>query len=347
VLENSVLLSPRRITSEGQLRVFKGGIHRVSKVLYSSGEVRNAIVKIFGSSHVRRVAISAFVGDGAESYLPNPKGLELICWPKAGGTNPDELRKLIRRGAKVYFADALHMKIYWADGKGAVLASANLSTNALGSGNLKEAGILLKSNEIDIDRILRSVNRRKVSQAAIHKLDELHKAYIATNPKHVIKTPRQITFPAWYKDAFRSQWKLGWYDASGTVSSNAKEKANKEYAVSEPHDFMNVRRRDFKTSDWVLSFALEKNFPRRLSWMFVDFIVPISRSDKKAYSRDYPFQAVQVWGKNRYAGCPFKIDNRFRTAFSQVISEYGGDRVKSLTSLTPSRQLIARIYKHY
>ncbi len=111
------------------------------KVLYQSSDVRREIIKIFSHGGRRRVAIAAFVGDGAESYLPKPPGLEIICWPKAGGTNPNTLRRLTKRGAKIRFADRVHMKVYWADGYGAVITSANLSTNALGSGDLKEAGI--------------------------------------------------------------------------------------------------------------------------------------------------------------------------------------------------------------
>lgn len=75
-------------------------------------------------------------GNGADAYIRNPKGVEILCWPKAGSTNPDALRDLINRGAIVKFVDDLHMKVYWSK-KGVVVTSANLSTNALGSGSLK------------------------------------------------------------------------------------------------------------------------------------------------------------------------------------------------------------------
>src|ERR1051325_11165032 len=106
----------------------------MKKLLYKSSDVRKAIAQIFSLSKGRRVAITAFVGDGAEAYLRKPEGLTLICWPKAGGTNPNALRKLIKLRVQVYFADALHMKLYWTEDKGAIITSANLSTNALGIG---------------------------------------------------------------------------------------------------------------------------------------------------------------------------------------------------------------------
>ena len=107
------------------------------KLLYTSGEVRSAIQELFSFSQGRRVAISAFVGEGAGAFLPYPKGIELICWPQPGGTNPTGVRALMTSGVQVKFADRLHMKVYWAEGKGAVVTSANLSTNALGAGNLR------------------------------------------------------------------------------------------------------------------------------------------------------------------------------------------------------------------
>ena len=57
------------------------------RVLYTSTEVRSAIVNLFRHRDSERIAISAFVGDGADAYLPYPKGLQLICSPTPGATN--------------------------------------------------------------------------------------------------------------------------------------------------------------------------------------------------------------------------------------------------------------------
>lgn len=106
------------------------------KMLMTSNDVRKELTTLMAPSKRRRVAISAFVGKGARDYIPKPRGVELICWPRAGGTNPQELRRLKRGGVKIGFANLLHMKLYWAAGRGTLVTSANLSTNALGAGNL-------------------------------------------------------------------------------------------------------------------------------------------------------------------------------------------------------------------
>lgn len=46
------------------------------------------------------------------------------------------------------------MKVYWAERRATIITSANLSTNALGAGNLKEFGAFLRSGAIDIDGLI-------------------------------------------------------------------------------------------------------------------------------------------------------------------------------------------------
>ncbi len=65
------------------------------KLLYTAADIRKTIARILTESKGRRVVISAFVGAGSEVYLPKPQGLELICWPKPGSTNPNTIRELI------------------------------------------------------------------------------------------------------------------------------------------------------------------------------------------------------------------------------------------------------------
>lgn len=139
------------------------------KILSSSKEIKAAIKEIFKSNRRRRVAITAFVGDEAHAYLSNPENLELYCWAKAGGTNPIAIRELILRGAKVYFSDSLHMKLYWSN-QGVVITSANLSTFALGSGGLKEIGVLLPASSVNIDKIIKSLDTQIASEEKISYL---------------------------------------------------------------------------------------------------------------------------------------------------------------------------------
>ena len=72
------------------------------------------------------------------------------------------------------------MKLYWAEDM-LYITSANLSTNALGAGNLKEIGVLLPKGAIEIDELISKLAPRAVSAAELRKLDRLHKLYVIRN----------------------------------------------------------------------------------------------------------------------------------------------------------------------
>jgi phosphatidylserine/phosphatidylglycerophosphate/cardiolipin synthase-like enzyme len=178
----------------------------VPKLLYTSEEVRKAISEIFrAGKHRRRIALSAYVGESAESYLPFPDKLEVVCSPTAGATSPSAIRKLISLGATVQFVDKLHMKVYWAEGVGAVVTSANLSTNAMGVGGLKEAGVLLGPEFIDIAKLLKPLQRRP-AEPGLHNLDLAYREYRKRNPW--TNRSRPASFADWYASPQRESWKL-------------------------------------------------------------------------------------------------------------------------------------------
>lgn len=313
------------------------------KVLYTSAQVRNEIVRLFSQSKGRRVAIAAFVGKGAEAVLPNPNGLELFCWPQAGGTNSDAIRRLIKRGAEVRFVDSLHMKVYWTE-KGAVITSANLSTNALGSGNLREIGVLISSDQIDIDKVISSLNHRPVSQRELIKLDKASHAY--TTGKAVPKNPTRVSsYKQWHDLPHRAQWKLGEWEGSCKRSANAKSRSREEYGVREPYAIITCgSASDYHLGDWVLSFDLSGKSPKTIYWMCIDFVVRTAKTDKGAYSKDCPYQAVQVWPIARYPQPPFKVDAHFKTAFKRAAKAYGLDAIRELSTTKTPAKLAELIY---
>src|ERR1022692_4866534 len=146
-------------------------------LLYNSSAVRTAVVRLLSDPSDRRVAISAFVGDGADAFLRCPKGMLLVCWPNPTGTNPRAVRELLRKGVDVRFSDSLHMKVYWSNRRGAIITSANLSTNALGAGGLKEIGVKLPPGEFDIERVLSSLKMRPVKSGELDRLDRERDKY--------------------------------------------------------------------------------------------------------------------------------------------------------------------------
>jgi hypothetical protein len=315
-------------------------------ILYRSADVRKKIIDIFEASASRRVAIVAFVGDGAETYIPNPKGVEVVCWPKAGGTNPDAIRRLIENGARVYFCDSLHMKVYWTKDKGAVITSANLSQNALGSGNLREVGIWVEPGQVDIDRILKSLNYWKVSARDLHALDIAHREYHVRNRLGHRKT-QILAFPEWYDSAHRTGWRLCWWSPAKTkLAKAARPILERTYGVSDAEDFAHAAAQtEYPKKSWVLCFTDTKNRLVSFSWMYVDQVVRVRKSDKHAYQPDFPYQVIQAWPMKRYTLPPFRVDNKFRKAFRRAAKKLTWDKLESKVKPTPD--FLKLVYRYY
>lgn len=322
------------------------------KILYTSAEVRQAIKSLFSTSKGRRVAITAFVGDSAGAYLPKPEGIELICWPKAGGTNPNAVRDLIARKVDVRFADSVHMKIYWAEGKGAVITSANLSTYALGSGGLKEVGVLLPAGKVNIGKIITSLDSRPVSNAELLKLDDAHSNFVKAS--RMIKNEKMAehrakSFSKWYSLTARPRWKFGWYWSMRVpLSARAKSVLEKEHGSSDCHDIMTATEGFFQENDWILCFNVDGKNARWASWMFAHHIVKVPPSDKKAYDAYAPNQVLQVYKLKAYDQPPFRLDRKLKYALRNAINDYGGiSTITEMDTAKPPKKLIDLIYEHY
>lgn len=313
------------------------------ELLYTSSDVRKAVVKLFRYSSGRRVAISAFVGKGAETFLPKPEGIELICWPKEGGTNPDVIRDLIKRGVIVKFADSLHMKLYWSEDQGAVITSANLSDNALGSGDLKEVGIKFGPGAIDINRILKSIDARDVIDSELKQLDKRHKRYWRNNQESVPRRSKRRTFLEWLELPYPPDWKIASWESTGPFAEEAIRISKEEYNVS-PQRFLGAKIDDYEEDDWVLTYREKK--PCDVEWLYVNYIVRIHRNEK-AYDRNYPRQIVQVWPLSKYSQQPFRVDKEFGRAFSEAISQFSDSEKEEMDACNPSKRFLSLIRKYY
>ncbi|MBI5300567.1 MAG: phosphatidylserine/phosphatidylglycerophosphate/cardiolipin synthase family protein [Chloroflexi bacterium] len=319
------------------------------KILYTTSEIRKTVTDLFSDSTVRRVAVVAFVGEGAESFLPNPKGLELICWAKPGSTSADSLRDLKKRGAKISLADSMHMKVYWAEGRGAVITSANLSMNALGSGNLQEIGILVPSDSLNIDRVIRSVQPRTLEKEDLSWLDKQSREIEIAVRRTAKKSAQgsRINFQTWYELPDHREWKLGWWDAEGAIAQTAKNISKQRYGVAEPEEMLVCNATDYRTGDWLLTFGLVTDRPTEIEWRTVDFVTKVSPKDKKAYVRAYPYQAIQVWTLRYYPPPPFTLDSKFKLAFKKALSEYGAEAIKQLKTARIPKWITDRVYTLY
>jgi hypothetical protein len=317
----------------------------LKKLLYNSKEVRAAIIDLFRKGKGRRVAISAFIGKGAESYLANPKGIEIVCWPKAGGTNPNAIRDLIALGAKVFFSDSLHMKIYWAEDQGCIISSANLSTNALGSGNLKECGIFLEAGNVEIDMILDQIDLRPVSHKEILKLDRLHKLFTTRQQyKHQVTSH---SFLEWFRLPLRPSWNLFAFERKADAfSAKAISIANTQFGVPEPEGLVRLskaEKRACRQGDWNLLCGLKKERVT-LDWYFCDLLLRVPKTDKN-YDPSYPFEVVQLHPLRKYPSPPFRIDKPLRIAFQDAIRSMG--QSKAFMGNKPSAEFLNEILQAY
>ena len=240
------------------------------------------------------------------------------------------------------------MKIYWTSDLGCVVTSANLSTNALGAGGLKEFGVLLAKGAIKIKTILDSIKPRDATPAALDALEKRHKAYVAANPGRVRRSRRTDTFQQWFalRPGFRPKWKIGDF---GTV---AKAASKRTYAMSMeeygrgPVEFITGGPRDYAQWDWVLKFRVHGGKVESPSWMCVSNIFRVPRSDK-SYIREFPIEAVQNRPLHEYERPPFEIDKRFRSAFRTSLRLYGTEKIADLTSRVPPRSFLKELWRAY
>lgn len=312
--------------------------------------MRQAVVNLFESSKGRRVAVSAFVGDGAEVYLGKTKKMEIYCWPKPGSTNPNTLRKIIKNDANVFFSDSLHMKVYWTEDQGAIITSANLSTNALGCGNLKEVGILLESKDIDIDRIIQSIRPiRQVSEKDLKKLDVEPREYFAQNPR-IFRNARIQSYREWYESLWRQKWKLALIDGTCVTAQSVKKILKNEYELTnaqiENVDLVSAPKKYFKKGDWVL-VVNNKDDPREIKWLHADRSERVPKSDKKAFDPKNPYQTFQVYSRKFYSSFPFnEREAKFKGALRKAINNYGVNKIYALKSASPPKLFLNLIIKY-
>lgn len=319
-----------------------------TKFLPDGQSIRREVKRIFKSERGRRVALVAFVGKSADAYLPRPKGLELICWPQAPGTNPAVVEELMKkRKVHVQFADRLHMKIYWTAKHGAVVTSANLSTNAYGRGALHEAGVLLSSDAINIDDVIESVNPRDVTPRSLAKL--------RTESRRVQRTQTTTrgrkTFLDWLKKPERTPWKLHCFrEYGGGACGRLREAAKEETGSTRVEDWIYCRKGDVKAEDYILSIDLaSRRKPVSDDWLFVHRVVLVAKKDKR-YDSGWPYQAGQLHPSTACPQPPFYIDGYFHTALRSAYKALGSDAEKEFFEVNtrrPSKRLLKLIEKNY
>jgi len=123
--------------------------------------------------------------------------------------------------------------------------------------------------------------------------------------------------------------------------------AKAQEGVTSGHLYLTAERGRIKEGQWLLHFKLSPTSATKIQWMYSDHVIRVSRSDKKAYDPEYPYQVVQVRSPKHYPTPPFHIDGRFRSALSAAVRQMGEEYIDRLVTLRPSEKLLASIHAHY
>jgi hypothetical protein len=319
----------------------------VLEVLHTSDEVKTKIRAIFRDSSTRRVAVVAYVGRGAKAYLPNPKGLELYCWPQPGATSARAVRQLQRLGVNVFFADRVHMKVFWAQGKGAVVGSANLSDNALGVGGLHEAGVFVPASKVRIDSLIKRVKPAEVTPAALLRLStaEANRAPRRGGaPRRASSAP---SFAEWFESERRKGWKWGYFDyyVQHGFSRRARAAVHEIDPTLDPTQAVFCRRSQYEDGGWILYVRLTKGGLLTVpKWVFVHRVVLVEKRDR-VYDAEFPFQAVQAHPLRHCPTPPFSIDGRFRAALREACRRFGHRRMSRQVDGRPPTPALLRVLR--
>jgi hypothetical protein len=321
----------------------------MTRLLLTQSEIRNNIRDVFADRRQRRIAIVAFVGKGADAYTGDPDGLLVVCWPRAGGTNPEAVWDLQCKGAKVYFAPRLHMKLYWSP-RGAVVGSANLSTNALGAGDLRELAVRIPGAQVPIDDIWKRVKPRPVTRASLEKLRREHAAYQRKNGRGAGTKPR--SFADWAAEKGRKPWRLAWWNDGGQASKRAKALSERMGSAGQVADYIACRKGELRPDTWLLTARRSvQGFLTQPQWLYVQGVVLVDKKEKRTYVPGWPCQAVQVHPLRMCPAPPFAIDKAFRQALGGWRREAGlqafEDAVIREAAVPITKTLANALNRHY
>jgi hypothetical protein len=170
--------------------------------------------------------------------VADAKGLVIYCADNPVGTHPDGIQDLLHAGARVWFVNRLHAKVYWSSASGALIGSPNLSTNALGESGLFET--LYDVEGIDINGLLRAMKlHARPVEVTPRVLEQFRRACARAEgrvPRIAVRRAEDVpTFEEWVKDNYRKPFSIVYWDYTGASKLTAPEREEvREY--NEEHD---------------------------------------------------------------------------------------------------------------
>jgi hypothetical protein len=306
------------------------------KILNTAPAIRSHIRDVLSDAGNDRHALVAFVGPNPAKFVKHLAGLNVYCWPLAGATNPAGVELLRRKGAKVTFVEGLHAKVYHS-GRGTVIGSANLSSNAL-EGKLLETAIWLPPDAFSWKNQMAEVRKRTVFEAdtpafeeRLQKLWREHAAFNQRNPRgarrssfdagDVVETDatKVSTFGEWFATPGRQQWQLHGFVPVETDPVDTLEAAIEEVGVR-PEEYIGTRRRGaLEPGVATLAFrytATDGATKNSYYWWFPERM----KKTKMPEWADNPFIWMATHAIPNGCACPFnEKEPRFQYALDKTV----------------------------
>ncbi len=325
----------------------------MAEILVGNEAIRNAVRDIMRSRDAKKIIVVAFVGAGAERYIlgrtGNANRLQVICWDKEGCTSPETIRTLRDRGVQVRFARNLHMKLYWAANRGAVIGSANLSNNGLGDNGLHELAVRVAASEVDIRGLLKSFESRAVTPALLADLFRRTADYRRRNHglgvfDETIAPP--VTFEAWLV-GYQPAWKLFVYEEYYHKPPIALAE-DPTIKIQDSVDYWSGSSWHTTPSEWLLHVDVNN---WKIKWGMADYQIPMTRKDPNWQPVETHY-AIQTTRKPGIP--PFRLTSTFRSAVRQFVERESIQTYEDCARYTqahqggltrPQMQRLAGIYK--
>jgi hypothetical protein len=231
----------------------------------------------------------------------------------------------------VFVVDRLHAKLYWVEGVGYVVASANLSTNALGGVGLHEVGVFVdKANQVDIDALLRNLNAKPLQHSHLEKLQVEHDRFWAANKRRPKLKSAKRTFAEWYHGARLPKWKLAWWDAWGREHKSTVTAVRTLFGVDAIDDFIPCSEHEIDPGDWVLCYFVTKNGAvSEVAWLYADHVHKLTKTESR--EEGFTHEAVQLRPPRAPMRPPFSLTSPgFLPAFRDTLKVYGLFELKTL-----------------
>jgi hypothetical protein len=303
------------------------------EILVTSKQIRDKIRWVLGDTHDERIALVAFVGHDAVKFLANPKGIQLYCWLKVLGTNPNGLRSLLSRDVDLFEVNNLHMKLYWSRKRGAVLGSANLSENALGNDVQFELAVYLPPKTVDIKRLMKRFVARKIDGPRIDSFETRYNLYPLRNQDDFTQfsssksqTPNFLDWCSLRRKSIETPFRLYWWWEEANPPNDALKVVKQETGSDYNLGFINsMSKKDYELGEWVLSFRESSYTNGDIRPLKIGWFVPqeYARTQEKGWAK-YSHIWFQV--RKTLQSEPFDLqDPIFKKALTNVLIEHGND----------------------